>query len=68
MVKFLNQNEITSVQTYTHAHIVERFMRTFKMNLYRGLYALKQNKNGWFKHIDKIIKKGTTPQLILQFK
>ena len=44
MIKFLKQNEIKSVQTTTHAHTVERFIRTFKDNLYRRLDALKQTK------------------------
>ena len=44
MIRFLNQNEIKYVQTSTHAHTVERFIRTFKNNLYRRLDALKQNK------------------------
>ena len=57
MIKFLKQNEIKSVQTTTHAHTVERFIRTFKDKLYRRLDALKQTKNDWFKHIDNIIKK-----------
>ena len=56
MVKFLKQNEITSFQTTTHAHTVERFIRTFKDNLYRRLDALKQTKKDWFRHIDNIIK------------
>ena len=56
MVRFLNQSEIKYVQTSTHAHTVERFIRTFKYNLYRRLDALKQTKNDWFKHIDNIIK------------
>ena len=56
MVEFINQTEIKSVQTSTHAHTVERFIRTFKDNLYRRLDALKQNKSDWFKHIDNIIK------------
>ena len=41
MIKFLKQHEIKSVQTTTHAHIVERCIRTFKMNLYRRLDGLK---------------------------
>ena len=44
MVEFLNRTEIKSVQTSTHAHTVERFIRTFKDNLYRRLDALKQDK------------------------
>ena len=57
MIRFLNQNEIKYVQTSTHAHTVERFIRTFKMNLYRRLDALKQTKNDWFKHVSDIITK-----------
>ena len=56
MVQFLKQNEIKSVQTTTHAHTVERFIRTFKMNLYRRLDALKQNESDWVKHIPSITK------------
>ena len=29
MIEFLNRTEIKSVQTSTHAHTVERFIRTF---------------------------------------
>ena len=57
MVEFLNRTEIKSVQTSTHAHTVERFIRTFKDNLYRRLDALKQTKKDWFRHIDNIVKK-----------
>ena len=57
MVRFLIQTEIKSVQTTTHAHTVERFVRTFKMNLYRRLDSLKQDKTKWIKHISDIIKK-----------
>ena len=57
MVEFLNRTEIKSVQTSTHAHTVERFIRTFKDNLYRRLDALKQTKKDWFRHISDIIKK-----------
>ena len=56
MVEFLNQAEIKSVQTSTHAHTVERFIRTFENNLYRRLDALKQTESYWFKHIYDIIK------------
>ena len=34
MHRFLNENEIKSVQTTTHAHTVERFIRTFKDHIY----------------------------------
>ena len=67
MNRFLNDNEIKSIQTTTHAHTVERFIRTFKMNLYRRLDALKQNKTEWVKHISDIVKNIILPN-ILQFR
>ena len=45
MNRFLNENEIKSVQTTTHAHTVEKFIRSFKDNLYRMLDALNEDKN-----------------------
>ena len=57
MIKFLKQNEIKSIQTTTHAHTVERYIRTFKLNLYRRLDALNESKSDWVKHIGPIIKK-----------
>ena len=57
LVRFLNQNEIKYVQTSTHAHTVERFIRTFKDNLYRRLDALGESSNDWFKHISGIVTK-----------
>ena len=69
MVQFMNQTEIKSVQTSSHAHTVERFIRTFKDNLYRRLDALKQNKSDWFKHIYNIIYKyNSTEHSITQLK
>ena len=56
MNRFLNDNDIKAIQTTTHAHTVERFIRTFKMNLYRILDALDENKSDWVKHISSIIK------------
>ena len=56
MVQFLNQDAIKSVQASTHAHTVERFVRTLKNNLYRRLGALKQHKSDWFEHIVNIVK------------
>ena len=56
-IRFLNENELKSVQTTTHAHTVERFIRTFKDNLYRRLDALNEDKSDWVKHISSIIKK-----------
>ena len=52
MIRFINE----TVQTTTHAHTVERFIITFKDNLYRILDSLKQDKTNWIKHIDNIIK------------
>ena len=69
MIKFLKQTEIKSVQTTTHAHTVERFIRTFKDNLFRRLDALKQTKKDWFRHIDPIIKKyNSTEHSTIQIK
>jgi ribosomal protein L21E len=69
MIKFLKQNEIKSVQTTTHAHTVERFIGTFKDNLYRRLDALKQTKKDWFRHIGRIIEKyNSTEHSTIQIK
>ena len=69
MVEFLNRTEIKSVQTSTHAHTVERFIRTFKDNLYRRLDALKQDKKDWYRHIGPIIKKyNSTEHSTIQIK
>merc|ERR1711906_92207 len=56
-IRFLNQNDIKHIQTSTHAATAERFIRTFKDNLYRRLDALKQDKSKWVEHVDNIIKK-----------
>ena len=53
---FLHGNEIKPVQTNTHAHIVEGFIRTFTMNLYRRLDSLKQDITEWRKHTDNTVK------------
>ena len=69
MVEFLNRTEIKSVQTSTHAHTVERFIRTFKDNLYRRLDALNQTKKDWFRHVDNIIRKyNSTEHSTIQIK
>ena len=44
MNRFLDDVDVKSIQTTTHAHIVERAIRTFKDNLHRILYALKQEQ------------------------
>ena len=54
---FIHENNIKTIQTSTHAHTVERFIYTFKMNLYRRLDALDQDKNEWTKHVSSIITK-----------
>ena len=56
MNRFLNDNDINAIQTTTHAHTVERFIRTFKDNLYRILDALNEDKSDRVKHISSIIK------------
>jgi len=69
MIKFLKQNGIKSIQTTTHAHTVERFIKTFKDNLYRRLDALKQDKTDWTKHISSIITKyNSTEHSTIQIK
>ena len=69
MIKFLKQNEIKSIQTTTHAHTVERYIKTFKMNLYRRLDALNESKSDWVKHIGPIIKKyNSTEHSTIQIK
>ena len=55
--RFINENDIKHVQTSTHAPSVERFIRTFKDNLYRRLDGLKQDKSEWVKHVKNILTK-----------
>ena len=50
MNRFLHGNEVKSVQTTTHAHTVERFIRTFKDKLYRILDSSNQDKSERIKH------------------
>ena len=52
--RFVNEHNIKTIQTPTHAHTVERFIGTFKDNLYRRLDGLKQYKNEWVKHVSGI--------------
>ena len=56
MSRFLSENEIKSVQTTTYAHTVERFIRTFKDNLYRRLDALDEDTTKWRTHKDEFLK------------
>ena len=51
MNRFLHDNDIKSTQTATHAHAVERLVRTFKDNLCRILDSLNQDKRECIKHI-----------------
>ena len=53
----LFRSNVKSIQTSTHAHTVERFLRTFLDNLYRRLNASNQDKSDWVKHYEAIIKK-----------
>ena len=55
MNRFLNGNGIKTIQTTTHAHTVERFIRTFKDNLYRILDVLNEDNSDWVKHVSSII-------------
>ena len=52
MIRFLSENEIKPVQTTTHAHTAERFIITFKDNLYRRLDSLNEDKTKWVTHKD----------------
>ena len=54
--RFINENNIKTIQTSTHAHTVERFIYTFRMNLQRRLDALNQDKNEWVKHVKNIVQ------------
>ena len=55
--RFMNDTGITHVQTSTHAPTVERFIRTFKDNLYRRLDGLNQNTSERVKHVTNIVTK-----------
>ena len=55
--RFMNDTGIKHVQTSTHAPTVERFIITFKYNLYRRLDGLNQNKSEWVKHVKHIVTK-----------
>ena len=54
--RFLNDNGLKTTQTTTHAHTVERFIKTFKDNLNMRLDALNEDNSDWVKHISSIIK------------
>jgi len=58
-IRFIKKNKVKHIQTSTHAPSAERFIRTFKDNLYRRLNALKQDKSKWIEHVDNIVKNIT---------
>ena len=60
--RFMNDNDIKHVQTSTHAPSVERFIRTFKDNLYRRFDGLKQDKSDWVKHVSSILTKDNNTE------
>ena len=62
MNRCLNDNEVKSIQTTTHAHTAERAIRTFRLILYRRLDALKQEENECIKHISSNIKKHNSTE------
>ena len=69
MSRFLNYNEIKSVQTTTHAHTVERFIGTFKNSLCRRLDVSNEDKTKWITHkIKRILKCNSAEHRITQIK
>ena len=67
--RFMGDNDIKHVQTSTHAPSVERFIRTFKDNLYRRLDGLKQERKEWTKHVSSILTKyNNTEHSTIQIK
>ena len=67
--RFINENDITHIQTSTHAPSAERFTRTFKDNLYRRLDGLKQERKEWTKHVSSILTKyNNTGHSTIQIK
>ena len=55
--RLINENNIKTIQTSSHAHNIERFIGTSKDNWYRRLDGLKQDKNEWVKHVAGIVTK-----------
>ena len=62
--RFMNENDMKSIQTSTHAHTVEIFIKTFLDIIYRRLNALNKDKSDWVKHADSIVK-NIIPQNII---
>ena len=65
VTRFLNGNALKSVQTTTPAHTVERFIKTFKDNLYKRLDALSEDNTKWITHINEIIKNIVQLNIVL---
>ena len=65
MFRFVNENTIETIQTLTHAHGIERFIKKRKHlnNVYVYIYiyiildALNQYKHEWVKHVKHIADK-----------
>ena len=57
ILKLINEHNIKHIQTSTHAHTIERFLKTFKHSLYIILDALTQDKREWVKHVKHIVDK-----------
>ena len=67
--RFIHESNIKTIQTSTHAHTIERFIYTFRMNLQRRLDALDQEKSEWVKRVDNITKKyNNTEHVTIQIK
>lgn len=54
-VTFVNKHKFKHIQTSTHAHTAERFIKTFRMNLQRRLDATKESTDEWTKHVSSIL-------------
>ena len=67
--RFIYETDIKHIKTSTHAPSAERFIRTFKDNLYRRLDGSKQDKSDWVKHVSSILTKNiNTEHSTIQIK
>ena len=55
--RFVNENNIKTIQTLTHAHTIGRFIYIFRVKLYRRLDGLNQDKHEWVKQFKNIVGK-----------
>ena len=53
--RFINEHNIKTIQTSTHAHTVERFIITVLDYLYRRFDALSELTSDWVKHVTNIV-------------